>query len=89
MLINAYLLIIQDGNKAKQQNGENEMRAPVMTPERAEREKHYAAVKEIVGNLNLFGGLETEDLKVYNHFTGTPEAVAARILTAREGRVTK
>ncbi len=65
------------------------MRAPAMTPERAEREKHYAAVKAIVGDLNLVGGLKTEDQKVYNHFTGTPEAVAARIMTARAERGVK
>ena len=62
------------------------MRAPKMTPERQEREDHYAAVKAIVGDLNLINGLKREDQEVYNHFTGTPEAVAARILTAREVR---
>lgn len=62
------------------------MRAPKMTPERAEAEKHYAAVKAIVGDLSVFGGLKPEDQKVYNHFTGTPEAVAARIIEARAAR---
>lgn len=60
-----------------------------MTPERAEREKHYSAMKAIVGDLNLVGGLYTEDQKVYNHFVGTPEAVAARIFAAREVRAQK
>jgi hypothetical protein len=57
-----------------------------MTPERAEREKHYAAVKAIVGDLSILGGLKPEDHKVYSHFTGTPEAVAARIMAARAVR---
>ena len=62
------------------------MRAPKKTPESIEREKHYSAVKVIVGDLNLVGGLKKEDHEVYNRYTGTAEAVAARILSARESR---
>ena len=62
------------------------MRAPQMTPERAERERHYSAVKKIVGDLNLINGLKKEDHEVYCHFTGTPEDVAQRILNARRER---
>ena len=63
------------------------MRAPNMTTERKAQEAHYTAVKAIVGDLNpITGGLKKEDHIVYMRYTGTPEAVAARILAAREAR---
>jgi hypothetical protein len=65
------------------------MRAPVRTPEGLEQEKHYAAVKAIVGELTIINGLCKEDFEVYRRYTGTPEAVAARILAAREARAAK
>jgi len=62
------------------------MRAPTPTPESIEREAHYSAVKEIVGDLSLIGGLQLEDHRVYQKYTGTPEAVAAKIIEARAAR---
>ena len=55
-----------------------------MTPERAAKEAHYTAVKEIVGINPNTGGLSKEDFEVYNKFVGTPERVAAKIFEARE-----
>jgi hypothetical protein len=60
-----------------------------MTPKRAEQEAHYAAVKAIVGDLTVIGGLCREDFEVYRRYTGTPEAVAARIVAAREAGAAK
>jgi hypothetical protein len=82
-------LVLKGKHNAGRYLGRKNMRAPAMTPERAERENHYAAVKAIVGDLSILGGLKPEDHKVYNHFFGTLEAVAARILAAREARASK
>ena len=62
------------------------MRAPAPTVASIALEAHYAAVKAIVGDLNLIDGLKVEDFKIYLRFTGSPEAVAARIMEARAAR---
>jgi len=65
------------------------MRIPTRTAAGLEQEKHYKAVKDIVGDLSMFNGLNPEDFEVYRRFTGTPEAVAARIIAARQERAGK
>ena len=62
------------------------MRAPAPTAKSIALEAHYAEVKKLVGNLTILNGLEKEDFKIYQQFTGSPEAVAARIMEARAAR---
>ncbi|MFA5387289.1 MAG: hypothetical protein WC322_02730 [Candidatus Paceibacterota bacterium] len=52
----------------------------------ATQKAHCDAVKLIVGDLDFIGNLKTEDFKVYRDAKGTPEEVAAIIITARAAR---
>ena len=66
------------------------MRAPTPTAAGIAAQAHYEAVVAIIGSdpqdTVRIMPMSKADHAVYSHYTGTPEAVAARILDARKQR---